>query len=115
VSILTWCFDIWEEEPRMYPPKGSILYLPTDAGDLRVTDDGASPAVLLSVLGALVSEEIQASVTVLEIELGLPMNISIHIIAIAFDFPVVTAVPIALVPKGRHLLSASDRALEIRV
>ena len=50
-----------------------------------------------------------------EEEIGLAIDKSIDIIAVALDFPVVSAISIALIPKRRHLLPPGDRALETGV
>ncbi len=50
-----------------------------------------------------------------EVKLCLAIDISINIIAITFDFPVVATISIALSPESRHLLPPGDRTLEARV
>ena len=50
-----------------------------------------------------------------EVKLCLAIDISIDIIAVALDFPVVSTISIALIPERRHLLPPGDRALEARV
>ena len=51
----------------------------------------------------------------LEVELGLAIDISIDIIAVTLDLPVVSAVSIPLIPERRHLLPPGYRALEAGV
>ena len=50
-----------------------------------------------------------------EVEFCLAIDISIDIIAVTLDFPVVSAISIALIPECRHLLPPGDRTLEARV
>jgi hypothetical protein len=48
-----------------------------------------------------------------KVEFSLSVHVSIHIVTVAFDLPVIATVPVALSPKCRDLLPASDRALKV--
>ena len=50
-----------------------------------------------------------------EVEFCLAIDISIDIIAVTLDLPVVSTISIALIPERRHLLPPGDRTLEARV
>ena len=48
----------------------------------------------------------------LEVELCLAIDISIDIIAVTLDLPVVSTISIALIPESRDLLPPGHRTLE---
>lgn len=51
----------------------------------------------------------------LQEEFGLSIDVPGHIITVTLDDPVVAAIAISAIAKGRHLLPPADRGLELRV
>lgn len=94
-----------EEEARVHFPN-CILKFSSGSTDLCVAYYRASSAVLLVVFRPSVGVEVKPTVSVFQVELGLPLHIAIDVIALALDLPVITAVAVPLVAKGTYLLAA---------
>lgn len=93
----------------------SVLQFPTGATDFRVSNDGAPAAVLLVVLRAAVSVQVESRVPVLKVKLGFPIESAVYGLAFTLNLPVVSTVAVALVTEGADFLSATDGGGEVAV